>query len=157
VLCGFALMFFPDPQRALQEFRRVLKPGGSVGLTTWANESPMHKLSRDTLLPRLPPSEASGSAEMQRFDTKEKLEAALRTAGFEKAELLVEDHEFVYGGEDLLWQLLWSVGFRRYLEQMTTPALEETKADFYRRLQVFKQPDGIHAVYRALFAFAVRP
>lgn len=35
VLCGFALWFFPQPHRTLQEIFRVLKPGGCVGLTTW--------------------------------------------------------------------------------------------------------------------------
>ena len=34
VLCGFALWFFPQPHHTLQEFFRVLKPGGRVGLTT---------------------------------------------------------------------------------------------------------------------------
>ncbi|HUG33424.1 MAG TPA: class I SAM-dependent methyltransferase, partial [Anaerolineales bacterium] len=30
VLCGFSLQFFPHLERALKEFRRVLKPGGRV-------------------------------------------------------------------------------------------------------------------------------
>ncbi len=35
VLCGFALFFFPDLDRALGEFYRVLKPGGYLAATTW--------------------------------------------------------------------------------------------------------------------------
>jgi ubiquinone/menaquinone biosynthesis C-methylase UbiE len=39
-LCSFALWFFPQPHRALHEFFRVLKPGGRVDLTTWAEDCP---------------------------------------------------------------------------------------------------------------------
>src|SRR5262245_30928672 len=35
VLCGFGVMFFPNQLGALTEFRRVLKPGGRAGLSTW--------------------------------------------------------------------------------------------------------------------------
>jgi O-methyltransferase/aklanonic acid methyltransferase len=40
VLCGFALWFFPRPHHTLQEFFRVLKPSGRVGLTTWTEDCP---------------------------------------------------------------------------------------------------------------------
>jgi ubiquinone/menaquinone biosynthesis C-methylase UbiE len=35
VLCGFGIMFLPDQPRGLREFRRVLRPGGRLGVSTW--------------------------------------------------------------------------------------------------------------------------
>jgi ubiquinone/menaquinone biosynthesis C-methylase UbiE len=35
VLCQAALMFFPDPERALREMGRVLAPSGTVGVQVW--------------------------------------------------------------------------------------------------------------------------
>lgn len=42
VLCQFGLMFFEDPVQALQEMRRVLRPGGRIALSVWdsAGNSP---------------------------------------------------------------------------------------------------------------------
>jgi SAM-dependent methyltransferase len=37
VACQFALMFFPDRVRALQEMSRVLAPGGRLVAATWAS------------------------------------------------------------------------------------------------------------------------
>ena len=37
VTCQFALMFFPDRAKALQEMRRVVRPGGRVGVVVWAS------------------------------------------------------------------------------------------------------------------------
>ena len=36
VVIGFGLHHFPSPGRALAETRRVLRPGGRLGFTTWA-------------------------------------------------------------------------------------------------------------------------
>lgn len=36
VLCRMGIMFFPDPAKAVEEFFRVLKPGGRLALCAWA-------------------------------------------------------------------------------------------------------------------------
>jgi len=38
VLCGFGIMFFPNQERALEEFRRVMKSGGRLAVSTWKVE-----------------------------------------------------------------------------------------------------------------------
>jgi len=61
VVCAFGLMFVPEKPRALREFRRVLRPGGTLLLTTWgalahnpASEA-LHQLAM-ALLPDDPPA-----------------------------------------------------------------------------------------------------
>jgi SAM-dependent methyltransferase len=36
VYCQFGLMFVPEPERALREMRRVLRPGGRIGIAVWS-------------------------------------------------------------------------------------------------------------------------
>src|SRR4051812_27442271 len=38
VLCGAAIFFMPDARHALAEFKRVLKSGGLLALSTWAED-----------------------------------------------------------------------------------------------------------------------
>jgi ubiquinone/menaquinone biosynthesis C-methylase UbiE len=159
VLCGFALWMFPRPHQALQEVFRVLKPGGRVGLTTWTDDCPFLTWVRQELHASVPPQVApapSGPAAPS-FDTPAKLATALQHAGFEQLEIRVEDHEFVYATDAEWWLSLWSHGIRSRLEQLAPPDLEQVRGEMLRKVHVLKQPDGIHTLFRVLFARAYKP
>lgn len=159
VLCGFALWFFPQPHHTLQEFFRVLKPGGGVGLTTWAEDCPFLTWVLQEMRDSLPPQAPSHNRGMDApsFDTPAKIDAALQQAGFEGIEINIEKRDYVYSTEEEWWLSLWSHGIRSRFEQLETPELEKFKADMIRKVQVMKQPDGIHTLWHALFGLAYKP
>jgi len=39
VLCGLGLMYLPEPEQALREMRRALRPGGRIALAVWGERS----------------------------------------------------------------------------------------------------------------------
>jgi ubiquinone/menaquinone biosynthesis C-methylase UbiE len=38
-LCALGLMYMPDPEQAVREMRRILRPGGRLGLAVWGDRS----------------------------------------------------------------------------------------------------------------------
>jgi ubiquinone/menaquinone biosynthesis C-methylase UbiE len=80
----FMLFFLPDPRRGLTEARRVLRPGGRLGVVTWAagvNDYRADQIWADVLDEySAPPDQVT--SKMDLMDTPEKLVGLLKDAGF---------------------------------------------------------------------------
>jgi len=143
VLCSFALWFFPQVERAVAEFHRVLRPGGKVGICVpsggderwlwythlvFAYQERYH-LSAEWVPRILDPAEVT---------------RLWREAGFVSLSAASQDEEFVYDSEQEWWEGRWTEAARLPLERMPPAVLDQFKAEVFERLASMKQADGLH-------------
>ena len=127
VLCGFGLFFLPDPQGGLAEFRRVLRPGGTLALSTFTREG---SATMDGIWQRIgahvsvpPPAD-----DERRFHDPAQLTSALERAGFTTVDVEPSPFELVLPDVDTWLSWLRSMEFREYLDRLDAPALERFRS-----------------------------
>ena len=157
VLCGFALFFFPDIEKALSEILRVLKPGGVFCATTfgddderWADFDDLVATYRDRLKP-VP------LVKRKAFNEAEKIIETFTQAGFQTIKIFPEEKEFFFPDADAWWASLWSHGMRGLLERMDEETLDEFKMDSYQFVQEITTEEGIPQLFQVLITRATRP
>ena len=151
--CGFALFFFPGMQRALAEMRRVLVPGGKLGLSLWAKGAivPQWPILGETikeygLRPVVPNPIA--------WRPKD-IEALLTSAGFSDIEMAEERYDLPSREASEVWEFTLSVGpIEVMLEQLPKNKRQEFIDAFLSRIQELATPEGIPANFRVLYIVA---
>ena len=89
VVCGYGVMHLPEPEAALQEMRRVVRPSGRIAISVWDSSTPNNAFgmiyaavhehgSFDVPLPHGP--------DFFQFGDEERMEAALSEIGFSNVE-----------------------------------------------------------------------
>lgn len=156
VLCSYALWFFPQVERAVAEFHRVLRPGGKIGICVpiggderwlWYTQlvfayHQMYHLSTEWVPRILTPSDVT---------------RLLLEAGFVALSTATQDYEFVYASEQEWWEAQWTDAARFPLERMPPAILEQFKTEVFQRMASFKQSDGLHYLRRASSVVGTKP
>ncbi|RPJ26204.1 MAG: methyltransferase domain-containing protein [Chloroflexi bacterium] len=150
VLCGFSLQFFPHLEQALSEFRRVLKPGGQIAVTTWSEDDARWDWFEDL-------RKAHGAVlklGSQSLDTPEEIHKWLSQAGFVDIRISFKELDMVYLDEEEWWNVEWSISGRAGLEKLSPKALEQFRKEAFEKARAQKQADGFHYRLEALCTIA---
>jgi ubiquinone/menaquinone biosynthesis C-methylase UbiE len=140
VLAAFVLGAIPDADAALSEWRRVLRPTGTVGVAVWENLLDNRwtwegELIRE-LAPEVPRELLEEVGRMTgRFAEESTLRAGLEGAGFREVTVERMDVERTYPDADAWWAWSWSGGARAFLEALPEPARERFRRRGLERLR----------------------
>lgn len=153
VLCSFGVFFFPEPEQAASEFLRVLAPGGTVGLSSWAGDDERWSWEQELL----------GGVNVERravsctFAESADLESLLGGAGFEAVRAQLEHRDILFASEEEWWEWMWSYSVRGVLEQLDQTSREAYRLAAYEAMQAIKEPDGFPMRLSAFLVFARKP
>lgn len=148
VLCAFGIFFLPDAAGAMAEFRRVLRPGGVVGVSTWGEEDQRWAWENDVFAD----IDVARRAVVQPFDTPGPLEELLIASGFEDVAVRQEDHEVHIADEAEWWAWKWSYSLRGVIEQLAEDRLARLRREVSAHFEAMPEAGGHPLRLSALLA-----
>jgi len=163
VVSSFGMLHLPEPERAMAEALRVLRPGGFYAWTVWANgpeKAPMSALAQraiaaygtlDVPLPPAPPREL--------FASEAHAHATLARHGF--VDIRSEEIALQFRAQSLAevweWYEQGTVRTAALLRLQTPEALARIKAAILNGAHAFEGPEGIVAPHGAVMYVAREP
>jgi hypothetical protein len=123
--------------RALGEFRRVIKIGGRLALSTW-------RVSQTSEIEAAMVELGIQRAKQRGWITEpEDLSKLLAAAGFTDVSVTEDSHSFRYSDVDEYWRQAWGSGMRQMLDELNADAAQRVRAALTKRMS----PDGEQEFY----------
>ncbi|MFN8594463.1 MAG: methyltransferase domain-containing protein [Thermomicrobiales bacterium] len=159
-LCQFGLMFVSDALAALGEMRRVLRPGGVVGVTVWSVPEKVGIFSMSRILgAALPPPPGEPAPSPTSMGEPGLIEGLVAAAGFQ--DLVVERitrYATMPSPEEAWRQWSESPGnpAARGLASLSPPERERIRDEIIAVLEPFRDGDGVSVPSEAILVKATK-
>lgn len=141
VLAGFVLFFLPHPAAALGSFAGLLRPGGRLALSTFADPSDQEiafaQTCGEAVAPYLPsPPMSDNRPPLQRFRTAESVTRPLQALGF----VDVRSDRRDFDSPVQCWHWLWSGGLRGLVELVPPDRRHDARAAYIAAVGQLSRP-----------------
>ncbi len=141
---SLVVFFLPDPLAALGRWLPLLRPGGRVGLSTFAEQDPMWQRVDEVFRPHLPPDmlDPRTNGRAGPFATDDGVEDLLRRAGFVDTRTTHLALSVRFTDAEQWYRFSMSVGQRAFWAAVPEGERASVKAQAVDRLGEGAAPDG---------------
>lgn len=136
ISCRMGFMFFPETARAVQEFKRVLKPGGPIAVSAWssAEKNPWitTAIAPAISIMQLPPPQPD-SPSMFRFGHPGSLAEFFRKAGFQNTKEIEIRGKLSFGTIERFWEKMTEIAapLMTAMQNADAPTREKIKSEVF--------------------------
>jgi ubiquinone/menaquinone biosynthesis C-methylase UbiE len=154
VVCVFGIFFVPDMQAALRELWRLVRPGGTLAVTTWGPRflEPLNSVFWDAVRDVRPELHKAFNP-WERVSEPEPLRSLLASAGVERAEVVAESGSQPLREPEDWWAMVLGTGYRGTVEQLDAAAVARVRG----ACLAFIRANGVRSVEaNVVYATATR-
>ncbi len=155
-VCSYGLFFLPDMQAAVREWRRVLKPTGSLMFTSFGEQAfrPMIDLFMARFKRYCPGANPPAAGKLT---TPEACRDLLTAAGYTDVEVVSEPLGYHLKGAADWWEVVYNSGLRGMLDQLPQDQRLSFQREHREEVQRLVSPQGLWLNVETLFTFGRKP
>jgi O-methyltransferase/aklanonic acid methyltransferase len=155
VTCAFALFFFPAMDAALREMRRVLKPGGRIGVTVFGGPPPPFDPGWNIFAEQARAYDTAVRTPQRVAYSPEQVQSLLTTAGFSQVNPRLETYDIVFANEEDWWAFQFTLANRAAILRLSKETRARFKEEYLAKMRPLFRADGLHLGVSVIYATAV--